>query len=164
MILQAFLSCQGWEFDAFICHAKPDRAFVAKLHDEMLKRGLRTYVHTISLQTGDTVQDTITHAIVNSPFFVVVLSNSFRNNLQSECEVETALAFPEIHKKIIPVFYQMSVDGCLKAEKELYHKLAAITGLQKGYKTEEQFTKSVSWRFRQMAVEQFQSSRLTFFF
>ena len=158
-LIQAFLFRQGWDFDAFICHAKADRAFVAMLHDEMLKCGLRTIG---SLNLGDSVQDRLAYAIVNSPFFVVVLSNSFQNRLHPESEAEAAMAFPKIHKKIIPVLYQMSVDDCLQTNNELYYKLAAITGLHKGYQTDKQFAKSISQHVGQLAVEQFQSSKLPF--
>ena len=144
----------------FICHAGLDRTFIAMLHDEMLKCGLRTFDDIESLEMGDSVQNTVVHAIVNSPFFVVVLSSSFRDSLHPESQVEAALAFPRDHKKIIPVFYEISIDGCHQSNKEIYHKLAAIKGLRKGFKTDEQFAKWISRQIGQMAVEQLQSSKL----
>ena len=164
LILQAFLASQGWEFDVFVCHARPDRAFIAMLHAEMQKYGLKTFTDVKSMEKGSSVEMTVAHAIVKSPFFMIVLSHSFLTSLHCESEVEAALAFPEIHKKIIPVFYEMSVDGCLQTDKELYHRLAAITGLHKGYKTDQQFAESISQEVRQMAVKQLQSSKLPCFF
>ena len=161
--MQAFLASQGWEFDVFISHAGPDRAFVAMLHAEMLKCGLKTFVDVKSLEMVDSVQRTVARAIVMSPFFVVVLSNNFQDRLYPEAEVEAALTFPEIHKKIIPVFYQMSVDDCHQSDKELYQKLAAIAGLHKGYRTDEQFAKSISEEVMKMALEQIESSKLLCF-
>ena len=164
LILQAFLATHGWEFDVFICYAGPARAFIAMLHAEMQKYGLKTFTDVKSMEKGSSVEMTVAHAIVKSPFFMVVLSHSFLTSLHCESQVEAALAFPEIHKKIIPVFYEMSVDGCLQTEKELFHRLAAITGLHKGYKTDKQFAESISQEVRQMAVEQLQSSKLPCFF
>ena len=159
-LLQASLASQGWEFDAFICHARPDRAFVDLLQAEMLKYGLKTFVDIKSWEGVASAPKTVAHAIVNSPFFVVVLSNNFLNSLNPESEVEAALAFSESHKKILPVFYQMSVDDCLQASKELYHKLTVITGLAKRYRAGTQFAKIISLKVRQMAVEQLESSKL----
>ena len=147
----------------FICHARPDRAFIAMLHAEMQKYGLKTFTDVKSMEKGSSVEMTVAHAIVKSPFFMVVLSHSFLTSLHCESEVEAALAFPEIHKKIIPIFYEMSLDGCLQTDKDLYRKLAAITGLHKGYKTDKQFAESISQEVRQMAVEQLQSSKLPCF-
>ena len=158
-MLQAFLASQGWEFDVFICHAGSGSAFVAMLHAELLMCGLKAFVDAKSLKKEDSVQATATHAIVNSPFFVVVLSNSFKNLLHPESEVEAALAFPDVHKIIIPVFYQITVDDCLQTDNELYRKLAAIKGFPIGYKTDEQFAKSISQEVGKMAVEQLQSSK-----
>ena len=159
-ILQPFLVSQGWEYDVFICHAGPDRAFIAMLQAKMLKCGLKSFVDIKSLEMGSGVQNTVAHAIVKSPFFVVFLSNSFQNSLHPESEAEAALAFAIVHKKIIPIFYQMSVCGCLQTDNELYHKLAAIVGFHKGYGTDEQFAESISQEVKQMAVEQLQSSKL----
>ena len=157
--MQALLASQGWEFDVFICHAEPDRSFIAILRDEMQNCGLRTFVDIEPLKLEDRVQKPVAHAIVNSPFFVVVLS---QNLLHHESEIEAALAFPKDHKKILPVFYQMSVDDCRQSNKELYRKLAAIRGLHKQYEreTDEQFAERISSKVVQMAEEQHQSSNL----
>ena len=141
----------------FVCHASPDRAFVAMLHAEMLKCGLKTFVDVKALNS---VERTVADAIVKAPFFLVILSNSFPTSVHPEAEVETALAFPRTHKKIIPVFYHMSVDSCLQTEKELYRKLAAISGLQKENKTDDQFAEIISQEVKQMALHQLQSSKL----
>ena len=164
LFLQAFLASQGWHFDVFICHAGPDSAFIALLHAEMLKCGLKPFVGTKSLETGSNGQMTVAGAIVKSPFFLTVLSKGFQSSMDSESEIEAALSFPRLHKKIIPVFYQMSLDDCIEARKVLYHKLAAITGLHRGSKTDEQFAKSISQEMREMAVEQLQSSKMAFIF
>ena len=126
----------------------------------MLKYGLKTFVDIKSWEGVASAQKTVAHAIVKSPFFIVVLSNNFLNSLNPESEVEAALAFPEIHKKIIPVFYQMSVDGCHQASKELYHKLAAIIGFEKRYTTTTQFARIISLTVRRLVAEQLLSSKL----
>ena len=155
--MQALLASQGWEFDIFICHAEPDRSFIAILRDEMQNRGLRTFVDIEPLKLEDSVQKPVAHAIVNSPFFVVVLS---QNSLHPESEIEAALAFPKDHKKILPVFYQMSVDECRQSNKELYRKLADIRGLHNRSETDEEFAERISYEVKQKANEQQQSSNL----
>jgi hypothetical protein len=85
--------------------------------------------------------------------------------VQCENEVEVALAFPEIHKRILPIFYGMSVHDCRQMDKELYHKLAAMMkALHKGSKTDKQFAESISQEVQQMANEQLQSSKLLHLF
>ena len=109
---------------------------------------------------GPNVQRSVAHAIVKSPFFVVVLSNNFQYGPTAVSELEAALAFPVGCKKVIPVFHQLSVDDCLQAENELYHQLAAITGLHRRSTANTQFAKDISLNVLQMAVEQHESSKL----
>ena len=76
------------------------------------------------MEKGDEVQATIANAILNSPFFVVVLlSESFLNQEYPEAELKAALAFPEEYKKLImPVFYKMTADKCHCLTRKMYKK------------------------------------------
>ena len=122
--LQAFLADQGWYYDVFICHTGDDKPFVEILYREMQKCGLRAFFDKESLEKGDEVQATITNAIINSTFFVVVLSESFLNQDYPEAELKAALAFPEEHKRpIMPVFYKMTADICHRLTRKMYKKL-----------------------------------------
>ena len=67
----------------------------------MQKRGLRAFFDKESLEKGDEVQATIANAIINCPFFVVVISESFLDQEYPEAELKAALAFPEEYKKRI---------------------------------------------------------------
>jgi hypothetical protein len=44
------------------------------LHSEMLKYGLKTF---LGAKSGSSLETPVAHAIVKSPFFMVVLSSSF---------------------------------------------------------------------------------------
>jgi hypothetical protein len=76
--------------------------------------------------------------------------------------VEASLVFPEVHKRILPIFYGMSVDDCHQMDREVCHKLAAMmTALHKGSETDKQFAESISQEVYQMTKEQLQSNSLT---
>ena len=157
--LQAFLGDQGWEYDVFICHTGDDKPFVEILYREMQKCGLMAFFDKESLEKGNEVQATIANAIIKSPFFVVVLSDSFLNKEYPEAELKAALAFPEEHKKaVMPVFYKMTADECHRLNRKMYRKLADSTGWVRKTESEEQFTESISQEIKQIAEKQSHSS------
>ena len=154
--LQAF---QGWNYDVFICHTGDDKPFVQILYGEMQKCGLRAFFDKESLEKGDEVQATIANAIINSTFFVVVLSWSFLDQEYPEAELKAALAFPEEYKKrIMPVFYKMTADECHGWTRKMYRKLADSTGWERKSESDQQFAESISQKIKQIAEQQLHSS------
>ena len=143
----------------FICHTGDDKPFVQILYCEMQKRGLMAFFDKESLEKGNEVQATIANAIIKSPFFVVVLSESFLNQEYPEAELKAALAFPEEYKKrIMPVFYKMTADECHRLTRKMYRKLADSTGWERKSGSEEQFAESISQEIKQIAEQQLHSS------
>ena len=143
----------------FICHTGDDKPFVQILCCEMQKRGLMAFFDKESLEKGNEVQATISNAIIKSPFFVVVLSESFLNQEYPEAELKAALAFPEEYKKrIMPVFYKMTADECHRLTRKMYRKLADSTGWEWKRESEEQFAESISQEIKQVAEQQLHSS------
>ena len=143
----------------FICHTGDDKPFVQILYCEMQKRGLMAFFDKESLEKGNEVQATIANAIIKSPFFVVVLSESFLNQEYPEAELKAALAFPEEYKKrIMPVFYKMTADECHRLTRKMYRKLADSTGWEWKCESEEQFAESISQEIKQIAEQQLHSS------
>jgi hypothetical protein len=78
---------------------------------------------------GQPVQANIAETIINSPFFLVVLSQSFPNQKYPEAELKAALAFQGEYKKpIMPVFYKISADECHHLTRRMYRQLSDSTG------------------------------------
>ena len=159
--LQAFLADQGWEYDASICHTGADKPFVDMLYHEMQKCGLKAFFDKKSLKKGDHVQMTIAEAIIRAPFCVVVLSDSFLNKPYPEAELRAALAFPQEHKRIIPVFYKMTADQCNKLTRKMYKKLSDITGWERERRTDKQFARCICQDMKQRAKRELSSSTST---
>ncbi|XP_062509759.1 uncharacterized protein LOC134185892 [Corticium candelabrum] len=80
-------------------------------------------------------QTDIAEAIIRSPLFVVILSHEFKKKPYPEAEVNAAFEFGSRYKKIIPVFYKITADGCSGSKVAILEKLAKITGIEK--KTDE---------------------------
>jgi hypothetical protein len=78
---------------------------------------------------GQPVQANIAETIINSPFFLVVLSQSFINQKYPEAELKAAWDFHgESKKAIMPLFYKMSADQCHHQTRKMYRQLSDSTG------------------------------------
>jgi hypothetical protein len=125
--LQVSLAEHGWQFDVLLCHTGADNPFVGTLDGEMAKCGLEAFFDKESLDLGDEVQATIAEAIIDSPFFLVVLNGSFIYQEYPELELKAALYIPTNYKRIIPLFYKMTADECLDWKRKIYRELADCT-------------------------------------
>ena len=82
---------------------------------------------------------------------------------EDEIRIETALAFPKNHKKIIPVYYGILVDDCRKRDREFYCHLTKIGGYHKRVESDEQFATRIAENVMRLAWDQHQSSNLFLF-
>lgn len=84
----------------FISYHKDDREAVCKLHNELKKRGIQTWMDMQDIKPGHSKSKTIIQGIVSSTHFLACLSPSF---LQSEeARNQTFLARAN-YKKVIPL-------------------------------------------------------------
>ena len=94
---KAFLGDQGWMYEVFICHTGADMGFAKIVCQEIQKCGLKTFLCQESVETGDSIQLSIAHAIISAAFCVVVLIDSFMNQqwrqeIVSSCLLLTLLS------------------------------------------------------------------------
>ena len=148
------LASQGWKYDVFLCHAGEDKKdFVYPLNKELKeKHGIVSFFDAVSLREGGMAQTDIAEAIIQSPLFVVILSHEFKGKRYPEAEVKAAFEFDEVksdspkfnsrYKKIIPVFYKITANGCSESTVTILQKLARITGIEK--KTDENVSSLVT--------------------
>ena len=152
--LRPMPSFQAWKYDVFLCHAGEDKEdFVYPLNKELKeKHQIVSFIDTVSLREGGMAQTDIAEAIIQSPFFVVVLSHEFKGKPYPEAEVKAAFEFDEVksdsrkfysrYKKIIPVFYKITVNDCSESTVTILKKLARINGIEK--KTDENVSSFVT--------------------
>ena len=120
----------------FLCHAGEDKEdFVRPLNNKLEEYGIVSFFDTVALRVGGMAQTDIAEAIIRSPLFVVILSHEFKGKRYPEAEVDAAFEFGSRYKKIIPVFYKITADGCSGSTVAILDKLAKITGIEK--KTDE---------------------------
>jgi hypothetical protein len=153
--VQAFLAQYGWQYDVFICHTGADKPFIEMLYAEMAKCNLKAFFDRESLMKGQPVQATIAEAIIKSPFFLVVLSQSFVNQEYPEAELKAALAFDGEYKKaIMPVFYKMSADECHHLTRTMYKRLSDSTGWVKRTESDQEFAESICQELKEIAKQE----------
>jgi|GEM_PF-1787132 len=63
------------EYDLFLSHATPDKAWVLTLADQLTALGLRVFVDSLEIDTGDNFVVKISDGLANSRYMVLVLSN-----------------------------------------------------------------------------------------
>jgi hypothetical protein len=157
---QPFLGEQGWTYDVFICHADTDISFAELLHQELLNCGLKAFAYKECVEKVDSVRLMVANTVISTPFFVVVLSDSFNSQLLTEAEANAALAFSKEHKEVRPIFYNITAKNCQLLNSMIYQMLADVSGWNKESRTDEEFAKAISQDMRRMAEKQLHSGDL----
>lgn len=112
-------------FDIFICHAEEDKESIASpIAAALGNRKITYWIDVENVLWGDNIVMNINHAIQNSLFVLVIVSDSFLNKLWAKAEFSAALSV-EISKNetmVLPLFCG-DKDGiqCLRDRLPLLH-------------------------------------------
>lgn len=115
------------KWDVFISHASQDKnAFVRPLAHALVDFGLSVWYDEFTLEVGDSIRKKIDEGLAESRYGVVVLSPSFFSKSWPQEELD-GLYSREIAegKVILPVWYNLDVDGVRQYSPLLASKLAA---------------------------------------
>lgn len=119
---------QHW--DVFICHAKEDKAEVARpLANALKSRGLDVWYDEFSLKLGDSLRRTIDRGLAKSKYGVVILSQNFFDKEWPQKELD-ALVEREVQSRrkiVLPIWHKVDVKTVAKFSPLLADKVAAST-------------------------------------
>jgi len=93
------------KFDAFLCHAKEDKAAVVTPFGKLMeKNGLKPWIDVKEIGWGDSLVKSIEHGLTQSRFVIVFISETSLKKKWTEKELRTALSM-EVSgpKKVLPV-------------------------------------------------------------
>jgi hypothetical protein len=123
----------------------------------LLNCGLKAFAYKECVEKVDSVRLMVANTVISTPFFVVVLSDSFNSQLLTEAEANAALAFSKEHKEVRPIFYNITAKNCQLLNSMIYQMLADVSGWNKESRTDEEFAKAISQDMRRMAEKQLHS-------
>lgn len=126
------------EFDVFISHATEDKDDIARpLADLLTKNGYRVWFDEVSINLGDSLEDSIKKGISNSRYAVVILSPIFfqKGWTKRELKLLRILQHHSGVKRIIPVWHNLSHAQLIEIDPELADLVSGDSseGLEKLY-------------------------------
>jgi len=112
------------DWDAFICHAHEDKAFVGSLAQALRAAGLRIWYDDFELKAGDSLRRSIDRGLARSRFGVVVLSRSFFSKSWTQYELDGLVQRDLDRKVILPIWHQIERGDLIKLAPSLADKVA----------------------------------------
>jgi len=79
------------QFDAFISHSSRDKEFVRDLATKLKQHGVRVFFDEADLAIGDSLVDTITRAVQNARYVLIVMSPDYFASSWAARELDLAL-------------------------------------------------------------------------
>lgn len=96
------------KYDVFISHSVRDKEFVLKLAKDLMENGLNIWLDEWNLGLGDTIADSIKHAIDESRFIFLIMSPDYFTSAWTTQEWQMAM-HREVETdsiKTIPIYYR----------------------------------------------------------
>ena len=125
----------GYEWDAFICHASEDKeSFVRELARRLISEGLRIWYDDFTLTVGDSLRRSIDQGLNSSRHAVVVLSPSFFSKEWPQRELDgVATRDLATRKVILPVWLNLEAKDVQRFSPTLADRKAtkASDGIEK---------------------------------
>ncbi len=119
---------KGRQWDAFICHAGEDKAFVRPLAEALNKRGLKVWFDELELKIGDSLRRRIDEGLRSCRYGIVILSHDFFAKEWPQWELDGLVARQMEGKKIIlPVWHNVTSEDVRRYSPSLSDKLAGIS-------------------------------------
>jgi hypothetical protein len=117
------------KYDAFICHAREDKAEVARpLAQTLSDAGLKIWYDEFSLRLGDSLRQSIESGLSQSRYGIVILSPSFFEKNWPQAELNGLFA-KEITfgKTIIPIWHNIDYDQLVRRSPIIADRVATQT-------------------------------------
>ena len=122
--------------DAFICHAREDKARVARpLAKKLQSHGLEIWYDEFSLNVGDSLSGSIDYGLSISDYGIVILSKKFFQKKWTIHELDTLIS-KQVRKNkriILPIWHKICEEEIAKYYPSLANSYAAKSS--EGFKT-----------------------------
>lgn len=119
-----------WQWDVFVCHAGPDKAFARMLHDELVSFKFRCFVDEESLRIGGKAYEAMEAAVRSTYIAIVLLCEEFFHSDREAPQRELRWFLDDCKQnrnQVVPVFMGITVKRCGELASPL--GLAAVTGM-----------------------------------
>jgi len=144
------------QYDIFIYHANEDKdEFVRPLADE-LRKYVRVWYDEFSLQTGDSIRQSIDRGLIESDYGVVVLSPHFFRKTWTQRELDGLFARETNDRKVIlPIWHKVSFEDVKNYSPplSLRHAEKSADGLDKVVEALLQVIKPAMFSLAKIAEE-----------
>jgi hypothetical protein len=113
-------------WDAFISHAREDKARVVQpLFEELQRRNYRIWYDVYELKLGDSLRESIERGLTRSRYGIVVLSKAFLQKRWPKSELDGLVARESSGRKVIlPIWHEVTEEEVLARSPLLAGRLA----------------------------------------